>query len=324
MSSESGLVFALGLAAKRGARKLSWDEIDAWPANKGLLWFHLDYEGEKARQWLHERSGIDPVIAEALAAQETRPRCLVNGDGMLAILRGVNVNPGADPEDMVSVRMWLEAERIVTLRHRKVMAIEELMQAALAGNGPSTTGDFLEDLSSRMVLRMGDVLADLDDEVDALEDEVLTRESYDLRPKIADVRRAAIGLRRYLAPQRDVVARFQSEKVTWLTDIDRARLREVADRTTRYVEDLDSIRDRAAVTQEELNSRLAEQMNKRMYVLAVVAGVFLPLGLLTGLLGINVGGIPGTESPMAFALVCTFIVLVAGIEIWLFRRMKWV
>ena len=77
------------------------------------------------------------------------------------------------------------------------------------------------------------------------------------------------------------------------------------------------------MTQEELNSRLAEQMNKRMYVLGVVAGVFLPLGLLTGLLGINVGGIPGTESPMAFALVCAFLGLIAVGQVWLFRRMKW-
>jgi len=323
MSSESGLVFALCLDRKGGAREVRWEEVDAGPSDGELLWVHVDYEGEKAKGWLNEASGIAPVILEALAAQEARPRCLTNGGGMLLILRGVNANPAADPEDMVSVRMWLEADRIVTMRHRMVMAVEEVRQAAMAGHGPSSTGGFLEDLSDRMVLRMGNVLAELDDEVDALEDEVLTEESYDLRPKIADARRTAIKLRRYLAPQRDVVARLQTEKVTWLTDIDRARLREVADRTTRYVEDLDSIRDRAAVTQEELNSRLAEQMNKRMYVLGVVAGVFLPLGLLTGLLGINVGGIPGTESPMAFALVCAFLALIGVGQIWLFRRMKW-
>ena len=76
-------------------------------------------------------------------------------------------------------------------------------------------------------------------------------------------------------------------------------IREIAERTSRFVEDIDAAKDRAAITQEELNSRLSEQMNKAMYVLSIVAAIFLPLGLLTGLLGINVGGIPGAENKWA-------------------------
>ena len=64
-------------------------------------------------------------------------------------------------------------------------------------------------------------------------------------------------------------------------------------------------------------------MNKTMYVLSIVAGIFLPLGLLTGLLGINVGGIPGTEHPLAFMLVCVLLLIIAGGLVWLFKRMKW-
>jgi len=70
-------------------------------------------------------------------------------------------------------------------------------------------------------------------------------------------------------------------------------------------------------------NRLSEQMNKAMYVLSIVAAIFLPLGLLTGLLGINVGGIPGTESPFAFAIVSLFLVVIAILLIWHFKRLKW-
>ena len=77
------------------------------------------------------------------------------------------------------------------------------------------------------------------------------------------------------------------------------------------------------MTQEELNNRLAEHMNKTMYVLSIVAGIFLPLGLLTGLLGINIGGIPGTESPWAFTVFCILLAGIAGGLVWLFKRMKW-
>ena len=157
----------------------------------------------------------------------------------------------------------------------------------------------------------------------SVEESLLEAESAELRPKLAEARRQSIGLRRYLAPQRDVISRLQAERVSWLDEMDRAHLREVADRTTRYVEDLDSARDRVAVAHEELNSRLSEQINRRMYALSVIAGIFLPLSFLTGLLGINVGGIPGTENPMAFALVCGVMLGVSALQFWLFRRLRW-
>ena len=170
---------------------------------------------------------------------------------------------------------------------------------------------------------MSDVLGGLGDTLDALEEDVISDESHEIRPKLARVRREAISLRRYLAPQRDVLARLQSERVEWLTDVDRIRMREAADRMTRYVEDLDAIRDRAAVTQDELNSRLSERMNKTMYVLSLVAAVFLPLGLLTGLLGINVGGIPWADDPTGFVVVTVLLLLVAGGLFWLFKWLRW-
>ena len=90
----------------------------------------------------------------------------------------------------------------------------------------------------------------------------------------------------------------------------------------RYVEDLDESRERAAVTQEELAGRISDRMNKTMYMLAIVATVFLPLGLLTGLLGINVGGIPGTDNTYAFLIVCLMLVSLAFAELWFFIRRK--
>ena len=323
MNDNNGLVFAFALDGRGGGNNLTFEGVRKWNHEDGTLWIHLDYTENDAKKWLCDESGLDPVIIEALTAEETRPRSFVHKGGMLVILRGVNLNPGSDPEDMISIRFWIESKRIITLRHRRVMAIEDLRQAVSTGDGPVGSGGFLENLSDRLVLRMGTVISDIDDSVDALEDEVLTEQSYDLRQKIANIRRVAISMRRYLAPQRDVMARLHNEKVDWLDEMDRMRLREIADRTTRYVEDLDSVRDRATVTQEELNSKLSEQMNKTMYVLSIVAGIFLPLGLLTGLLGINIGGIPGTENPHAFSVFCAFLVVIVVGQIWFFKRMRW-
>jgi len=95
----------------------------------------------------------------------------------------------------------------------------------------------------------------------------------------------------------------------------------LSDRLLRFVEDLDAVRDRAAVTQEELSARLAESMNRTMYVLSIVTAIFLPLGLLTGLLGVNVGGMPGEESEQAFAYVCVLMGVMA-LGLWALFRSK--
>ncbi|MCK7547891.1 zinc transporter ZntB [Marinobacter koreensis] len=323
MNDNSGLIFAFTLDGNGGGSKLDLDAVRQWRPDSGPIWVHLDYTGSDARDWLQNHSGIDPVIVEALTAAETRPRSLVHRDGMLVILRGVNLNPDSDPEDMVSIRFWIDSDRIVTLRHRRVMAVDDLRQAVEDGDGPTGPGDFLSQLADRLVQRMGGVISDLDDTADELEDEVISEQTYDLRQKIANVRRMAISMRRYLAPQRDVMARLHTEKAEWLHEDDRMRLREIADRTTRYVEDLDAIRDRASVTQEEVNGRLAERMNRTMYILSIVAGIFLPLGLLTGLLGINVGGIPGTDNSWAFTIFCGLLVVIAVAQVWVFKRKKW-
>ncbi|WP_313952941.1 zinc transporter ZntB [Accumulibacter sp.] len=323
MSTKSGLVFAYILEGGSG-RPIGWDGVDGWRPDQGILWLHLDYADEGAKQWLVENSGIDDVSCAALMAQETRPRVLSSGDSLLLILRGINFNPGADLDDMVAIRMWFDEHRIISMRHRRVMAMDDINKSIEIGKGPASVGEFLTMAASKLADRMGDVIGDIDDGVDELEDLVLTAEGHHLRPKLADLRRQTIGLRRYISPQRDVLARLQSERVAWLNDVDRVRIREVAERTARFVDDLDSARDRAAITQEELNSVLSEQMNKTMYVLSIVAAIFLPLGLITGLLGINVGGVPGTENQSAFAYVSILLVGFALAQYVIFKRMKWI
>lgn len=323
MSETGGLVAAFRLDGRGGGTALDWAGIRAWTPAGGPLWVHLDYTHPEAVRWLRESSGLDESVALALLAEETRPRSVVTHGGLLVVLRGVNLNPGSELEDMVSIRLFLEEHRAISTRHRRVMAIDALRAALAAGHGPRTSAELLVDIADGLTTRIGSVLAELDDQVDALDDEVLTRESYALRSAIGSMRRKVIALRRYLAPQRDAVAHLQGERLAWLDEVSRIQLREIADRTTRFVEDLDEARDRAAVTQEELNSRLSERMNRTLYMLSIVTGIFLPLGLLTGLLGINVGGMPGAGRSDAFLIVCGLLAAMVVVQLVLFKRMKW-
>ena len=239
-------------------------------------------------------------------------------------LRGVNSNPNANPEDMVSLRLWLEPERIVTSRHRPTMAINDIREHIGRERGPEDTGDFLVQLAGSLIDRMSPVIEELDEAEDDLEEQVVTGERQEIRARLADLRRQAIRLRRYLAPQREAMSRILGEPIDWLDARHKARLREISDRILRHVEDLDAIREQAAVVQDEVANRVAESMNMHMYILSLVAAILLPLGFLTGLLGVNVDGVPfSKDAPWAFGAVAAIAVVIVVIEVIIMRRLKW-
>lgn len=306
-----------------GARSLTPDEVATWSPDQGVLWVHLDYTNPDDRQWLETASGLDPLVVEALLAEETRPRATGFEDGLLIALRGVNLTPGAEPDDMVAIRLWVSRERIVSTRRRRLMSVADVVEQLSSGKGPGSSAQCLVELVDCLVGRMSDTVDQFEDRVAELEDQILEASSAVMRFELATLRRQAITLRRYLAPQREALARLGTAMAGWLDDSGQLQLREVADRLVRHVEDLDAVRERAAVVQEELLSRMSEQMNSRMYVLSVVAAIFLPLGFLTGLLGINVGGIPGAENSLAFVIFIGMLVLVVLLQVLVFRWRNW-
>lgn len=321
--STDGLIHALLLDGKGGARALDWAGVKAWTPADGTLWMNLDYAGAAAVEWLGSASGVDAVFAEALTDPDPRPRAVAHGDALLLIVRGINNNAGAAPEDMISIRAWVEPTRIVTLRHRVSSSVRTLVDKLERGRGPTSAAELMVALADQIIDHVVARIDVLGDAVAALEERVLDDEAGDVRAALADQRRRAIALRRFLAPQRDALAKLATANVTWLDKEQRARIAEVADHLVRTVEELDAARDRAAVTQEELSSRIAEGANKRLYVLSIFTSVFLPLGFVCSLLGVNVGGIPFTHDNWAFWALCGLFAVGVAVQLWIFRRRGW-
>jgi zinc transporter len=284
---------------------------------------HLDLLDPDIGAWLRSNTDLHELAIEALMSEETRPRATPLDDGLLLSLRGVNLNPGSDPEDMVAVRIWADSHRIISSRRRQLVATRELVAQLDSGRGPKDSTELLVEWIDLIVWRMSNTVDEFEDAVLQLEERVLSESPAGLRGELAQLRKQTISLRRYLAPQREALARLVVEKVGWLDDDNRMRLRETSDRLIRHIEDIDEVRERAAVAQEELLSRVSEQMNERMYVLSMVAAIFLPLGFFTGLMGINVGGMPGVESNLGFWSVVGICLLVVVLLAVYFRRKRW-
>jgi zinc transporter len=203
------------------------------------------------------------------------------------------------------------------------LSTNDVVERLEAGDGPIDAGELIVELADRIVMRMSDTVDDFEDKVLGLEECILSEAPAALRSDLALLRKQSIAIRRYLAPQREALNRLVMEKLSWLTESYRLRLREITDRLIRHIEDIDAVRDRAAVAQEELQSRLTEQTNERMYVLSVVAAIFLPLSFFTGLMGINVGGMPGVEDPAAFWMVVGLCIALSVLLAAVFRWRKW-
>ena len=298
------------------------DKLSALTKDR-FYWFHLAYDSPKAENWLTHQE-IEPLVVDAMTASETRPRALTVDEGFLIILRGVNKNQGDDPEDMISVRIWAKDNYIVTARRsgRRLVSLRLLSESIDLGNAPRSINDFVISLITHLTSQIHTVVEQSDENLATLEDLIEEVSSTVNRGQIVLLRQRVAGIRRFLAPQKealDTVSRmrsFFSEEESYL-------IREQTDRTLRYIEELDLLKERLLVMQDELRSRISEQQNLRMYVLSIVSMIFLPLSFLTGVFGMNVAGLPGTETSSAFVLLSVAMVALAIVLMALMRYKKW-
>ncbi|WP_339066707.1 zinc transporter ZntB [Teredinibacter turnerae] len=323
MITEQTFSHALLLDGNGGARHLTSAEVDLWRHDQGILWLHMNFEEPAALAWLAEEAGISQLAYEGLVSENTRPRVISRGEKLLMTLRGVNTNPGEDPEDMVSIRVWTDGKRIITTYRRRLLSTIDIINSLEEGSGPTSAAEFLLELNERLVERMNDTVEQLEEKMLELEELVLSGDTDGVRRQLAGVRLQGVVLRRYFAPQREAMNRLVFDRMPWLDENIALILRDINDRLIRHIEDLDAIRERASVVQEELVNSMSDAMNQRTYVLTVAAAIFLPLGFFTGLMGINVGGMPGVEDPNAFWVVTGMSLITIIILAIVFRMKKW-
>ncbi|KEO58044.1 zinc transporter ZntB [Thioclava indica] len=303
-------------------------DISAALRDDRLAWAHLDGTNPSAQSWIREELDyLDPQAVEALLDVDTRPRMSLAGDGLLVILRAINFNEGEDPEDMVSLRMYLDARRILTISRKRVRAIERMNAALREGIGPMDAGAFLVELIEDIVGNINAFQSGLDTHAEALEYRVFGGQGDHVRHDVLDLRLKVIAARRYLGPQRDALLKVSQAQSPIIDAVTRREIEEEAFKMTRISEDMDELRDQAQVLREELSSQLSDRVNRNTFVMSVVTSMFLPLGFLTGLFGVNLGGMPGLQSPVAFAILvasCAILLIaqlgVMGLWRWLNQR----
>lgn len=320
--SNSALIFAKELDGNGGA--IEHADLDKIRQSSKPLWFHFDANRPDSERTIHQAfPDIDEYSIRAIFDQDARPRTLQLDNGVLIILRGINHNEGGEPEDMVAVRLWITDTRIISLRFRKSKAIMEVAESFDQKRGPKTIGDTFATISSKLIAYIENGIDQLDEKIGLLESRVLDEPDRQLRRDIAEIRKSAILLRRYIAPQKEVINQLRYAELSWLSDKNLRRIQESQDVLVRGIEELDAIRERSQVVKDELVNVLSDRLNRNLYVLSVITAIFLPLGFLTGLFGINIGGMPGVDNDMAFSIFLAGLITIVLIQVVLFKFFKW-
>jgi zinc transporter len=326
-NAQWGLVHALVLDGNGGARSIARTELDGLQLEPHeSVWLHWDRGHPQTQTWLRTASGLSEFVCDLMLEENTRPRLLpLPSDELLLFLRGVNLNPGAEPEDMVSVRIFAAAQQVISLRLRSLRATDELIELLNQGKGPKTASELLLYLAQLLTDKVQAVVTELTELVDDMEERIDADERYmPEHGNMVHIRRRAAGLRRFLAPQREIYAQLTRSKMPWFVDDDADYWNELNNSLTRYLEELELTRERVGLVLEAEDRRLNERMNRTMYRFGIVTGIFLPMSFITGLLGVNVGGIPGASNPHGFLIACVLMVFAAMGQWWLFRRLRWV
>ncbi|SEK43277.1 zinc transporter [Atopomonas hussainii] len=324
---DSGLIFGGVLDGRGGFLRMleSLPDRHTEQATDEHLWLHLERTHVAAQQWLYQHSGLNEYVCELLLEENTRPRLVkVGDDALLLFLRGVNLNPGADMEDMVSLRIYVDRHMLITLRHRPLRAAVDTREMLDAGRGARDLSSLLLDLTENLSQRIDSSLLEVEDSIDRLEDQADENSADFHRQVLTPQRRRVASLRRFLGPQRDIFNQLQELGGDWFTPQQHKRWYELHNDLTRHVEELDLLRERIGFLQELQQRFMSERMNRTLYLLGIISALFLPLGFVTGLLGINVGGMPGAESPWGFWIALGLMLTLSAVQLIVFRRLRWI
>jgi zinc transporter len=273
------------------------------------------------KAWLREEIGT--FNADLLTARSMRSRCTVLEDKAFAILQFVRSDAKVDTIGRQFASFWIEKGRVIVASELDIPEFFGFAQWEQTHHAPASPADFMARLCLKATDRIEPLIEQLGDRLDDVEEKLFEQKREDSREALTRLRRSLIGFRKLLWPQRDVLDTLEIEDLSFFSMRDRAQLREAASRSARLGDELQMLSERAVLVHEQIIDSRAEEMNRAMLVLAAVTVVFMPLTVISGILGMNLAGIPYATSPYSFWVVAVSLVVLGAGTVWWMRRSKW-
>jgi len=290
------------------------------------IWIHLNLSDPRAGKWLKKQSEISDWIRENLTNPEiSDARVRIKQNKLLLLLRTVNRSSQSDPDDLVFLRLFATEKILISTCRNPTLNFAEIDDLFEDKEGPLNINDLLSILLEHTLDSVTDSIECIEDIVDEFEEKIITAKPQEgTYSALAERLRQVIIIRRFMMPEREVLDNLLRRGVKWFNAGIEQSIRDNFDRVRRIVEDIDLLEKRIRVNQDAISHMEDKQTQRNTYMLSVIAGIFLPLSFLTGIFGMNLGGIPLNENPYGFLAINLIMIFIGLIILFLFKKLKWI
>jgi zinc transporter len=298
-----GLICGFLLRPQLPPQPLEWETLAGELASaNGVVWLHFNLSDVRARNWIANCERIPEVAKDLLLGRDPHIQLESLKDSFMGVLGDLHYDFEANPDSLGLLRVYIDRHCMISVRGRPLKAIDRLRLAANHGEQMETSLDLLVHLLEFMTEIFGNVILTSREVVDEIEDQILKGTFQDKRGEIGNARRNLARLRRHLNGNRQALSqRLIPHLPSWCRSTEISELRRNLELLDALVQDLELVQERARLIQEEMAGRLQERVNQNLYVLSIVTTIFLPVTLITGIFGMNVGGVPWTQESLGFS-----------------------
>ncbi len=288
-----------------------------------FIWLHFNLSNTLAEKWMRSELPLSDAFYDALSDGSRSTRIENAEDSLVAVINDVAYEFSFEPSEISTLWLTVRPDMLVSARSRPLRSIDRLRQSVRQGvRFVSPTA-----LLIHLMHDQGDVLVQIVRratlQVDAIEDSLLAGSLRHKRADLGRLRRVFVRLQRLLAPEPAALFRLLQAPPGWVAAEDLADMRQATEEFSLVIRDLSALQERIRLLQEELAAQVGESTSRSLFVLTVVTVLALPINILAGLMGMNVGGIPMAEDPHGFATVALVVCAIAALLGWLaMRRMK--
>jgi zinc transporter len=278
-------------------------------ARHEFLWLHFSLANTASVRWLRQHAALPAAFFEPQDSSSTRLE--VVDEALMGVMNDVRFF-AVEASSASTVTVHVTPSVMVTARTTQLRAIDRLRASVKAGETFGSAAELLAHLLRDQADVLIEIVRDATKQVDDIEDRIIEHRRTS-RPKLGMIRRVLVRLQRLLAPEPAALFRLLNRPPAWVNDSDLAELRQSAEELAAAVADCSALVERVRLLQEELTALLNERTNETLFILTVVTVLALPMTIIPGLFGMNVGGVPFSASPGGFWLVVLFVFAVVGL-----------
>jgi len=285
-----------------------------------FVWLHFNLAHAQAVRWMQRHADLPDAFFEALKDGSYSTRIERDDDALMGVLNDAHFDFAFEPFDIATLWICVLPHLVITARAHPLRSVDALRTAVRQGHTPRSSVALLEQLMRTQAAGLVDIVRGVTQRIDGIEDELLAARLNHKRARLGVLRRLLVRLQRLLAPEPAALFRLLAHPPHWMGAEDVQELRDSTEEFSVVLRDMQGLQERIKLLQEELAASVQEANSRSLFVLTVVTVLALPINILTGLLGMNVGGIPLAGSKHGFWVIVCILVVFTAVAGWLALR----